>query len=288
MTKSYSEPAVPVDERPQSPPRSPTRVMAILETLAKEGSGLQLARLCERLDQPKTTLLSLLRALEEEQYVTNSQGVYQLGESALRLGALITSAFPFPASIRQHLSALCGETDESIQVAVVSTDGLWAVYVDKVEPNRPLRYTVDIGTRRPLFSTAIGRALLAHFSTEEMEHYLCTISRVDPDFSTIDLSKLKKQLDHVRKSGVSSAFEEYTEGVGAHAAGVFAKGQRIRAAVSVSGPVDRIRAASGQIETALIRAAQAMSKTLGAIGSMPEESRSTRDRDPPPKSRTRR
>ncbi|WP_176598569.1 MULTISPECIES: helix-turn-helix domain-containing protein [Sphingobium] len=55
-----------------TPPRSPLRVMNILEELAAEPRGLPLVRLLERMDLPKTNLVSLLRALEEARYVVGT------------------------------------------------------------------------------------------------------------------------------------------------------------------------------------------------------------------------
>jgi DNA-binding IclR family transcriptional regulator len=119
-----------------TPPRSPLRVMNILEELAKQPSGLLLVQLCERLDLPKTSLLSLLRALEEASYVVKHNGVYQLGEAALRLSSLIAVSFPFPHSVHDQLVRLMNRCNETVMLATLSEDREASVYVDKVRGGR--------------------------------------------------------------------------------------------------------------------------------------------------------
>lgn len=248
-----------------APPRSPTRVMAILETLAQENLGLPLARLCERLDQPKSTLLSILRALEEEGYVVNRQGLYRLGDASLRLAALVSSSFPFPGVAHEHLVRLRDRVEESVFMAVLSDDLGHAVYVDKVETTRPLRYAVAVGTHRPLYSTAIGRALLAFQPQSFIDGYLRAqdfigVTRIKPmDAATID-----RELEKVRKSGVSVAFGEHTESVGAYAAPVFGADRSVRGAVSVAGPTSRMREQAAQFKAAVCETAATLSHLLGA------------------------
>ncbi len=239
--------------------------MAILETLAQDNLGLPLARLCERLDQPKSTLLSLLRALEEEGYVLNRQGLYRLGDSALRLAALISSSFPFPAVAHEHLVRLRDRIEETVLMAVLSSDSMHAVYVDKVETTRTLRYAVAVGTQRPLYCTATGRALLAFQTPGFIEEYSRAQTFTVVTRSTLtNKAALERELQMVRVRGVAVAFGEHTEGLGAYAAPVFGSDGSVRSAVSVAGPAERMRAQESQFQAAVCETAAELSKLLGA------------------------
>src|SRR5438552_17295488 len=154
------------------PPRSPLRVMNILEELASEPRGIALIRLLERLDMPKTSLVNLLRALEESSYVVKSKSLYQLGEAALRLSSMISVSFPFPHSVHDLLVELMTRCNETAMLATLSEDSQAAVYVDKVECQRPIRFAGFIGARRPLHCTVIGKALLAFQDDAFISHYL--------------------------------------------------------------------------------------------------------------------
>src|SRR2546423_244536 len=73
-------------------PRSVLRVMDILQALSTEPEGLTLAKLSEQLQLPKTSVFSLLKALEGGHYARGHDGRYTLGDQALKPGASLGHA----------------------------------------------------------------------------------------------------------------------------------------------------------------------------------------------------
>ncbi|WP_167706628.1 IclR family transcriptional regulator [Sphingobium fuliginis] len=256
------------------PPRSPLRVMKLLEELAGEPRGLPAVRLLERMDLPKTSLVSLLRALEEARYVVKHKGLYQLGEAALRLSSLISVSFPFPHSVHDLLMDLMTRCNETAMLATLSEDGQAAVYVDKVECQRAIRFAGFIGARRPLYCTAIGKALLAFQDEAFIKHYLKynKFEPFGPDTIT-DRGKLEREIEKIRKEGVSVAIEEMAEGIGVYASPVFDGLGTVRAAVSVAAPAQRARAMSEEYSQEVKSIARQMSLLLGwkPNGDTPDE-----------------
>lgn len=252
------------DSQGFTPPRSPLRVMNILEELAAEPRGLPLVRLLERMDLPKTSLVSLLRALEEARYVVKHKGLYQLGEAALRLSSLIAVSFPFPHSVHDLLMDLMTRCNETAMLATLSEDGQAAVYVDKVECQRAIRFAGFIGARRPLYCTAIGKALLAFQDDAFISHYLKynKFESFGPDTIT-DRAKLEREIEKIRKEGVSAAIEEMAEGIGVYASPVFDGLGAVRAAVSVAAPAQRARSMSEEYIREVKSTARQMSLLLG-------------------------
>jgi DNA-binding IclR family transcriptional regulator len=248
-----------------TPPRSPLRVMNILEELAGEPMGLALVRLCERLDLPKTSLMSLLRALEEENYVTKDNGLYRLGEAALRLSSLISASLPFPHSVHDHLVELMSEWNETVMLATLSEDGEAAIYVDKAESRRAIRYSGFIGSRRPLYCTAIGKALLAFQDKAFISKYLENTTLTSHGAHTItEKDILRQELQKIRRNGLSVAIDELTEGIGVYAAPVFDANRQVVAAVSIAAPADRARAMGESYGAAIRATAQKISSVLGS------------------------
>jgi DNA-binding IclR family transcriptional regulator len=245
-------------------PRSPLRVMNILEELANAPVGLPLVRLCERLDFPMTSVLNLLRALADAKYVVNHQGLYRLGEAALRLSSRIAVAVPFPYAVHDLLIQLMTRCDETAMLAELTDDGRSALYVDKVECQRTIRFSNFIGATRPLHSTAIGRALLAFQSETFIKDYLKSV-KLSPSGpqSITDRDQLLKRLEDIRKDGVASSIEEHTEGVGAFAAPVFEASGRVKAAVSIGAPAMRARSLSKKYSEEVRIVAREMSLLLG-------------------------
>jgi hypothetical protein len=104
-------------------PRSALRVMDILLAVATEPEGLSLAKISDRLRLPKTSVFSLLRALEGGGYLRNHDGRYTLGDQALKLGASLGQARSFPKCARPAPEWLARETEETILLGVLSEEG---------------------------------------------------------------------------------------------------------------------------------------------------------------------
>lgn len=136
-------------------PKSPLRVMRVLEALASEPGGMTLSRLSIRLNAPKTTLLGTLRALESEAFVANADGIYRVGTAAISLAGLIGSGSYFPASIRVMLTDLVAKSGETGIVGVLAEDGSEVVYVDMIPSPSAIRFAADVGSRRPLYCSAV-------------------------------------------------------------------------------------------------------------------------------------
>ena len=253
-----------LDTQGFTPPRSPLRVMNILEELASDPKGLPLVRLIEKLEMPKTSLVSLLRALEDAGYVVKHQGLYQLGEAALRLSSLIAVSFPFPHSVHDLLMDLMIRCNETAMLATLSEDGQAAVYVDKVECQRAIRFAGFIGARRPLYCTAIGKSLLAFQDDDFIRHYLKYGKFESFSADTItDRRKLEREIETIRQEGVAVAIEEMSEGIGVYAAPVFDGHGVVRAAISVAAPADRARAMRDEYRQEVKSTARQMSLLLG-------------------------
>jgi DNA-binding IclR family transcriptional regulator len=255
----------PDDEENQSftPPRAPLRVMNILLELANDPMGVVLARLRERLNLPKTTLLNLLRALEEAHYVVNYKGLYRLGEASLRLSSLIAVSFPFPHSLHDLLTDLMTRCHETAMLATLSEDAQAAVYVDKAECQRRIRYSNFIGVRRPLYSTSVGKTLLAFQDSAFIKHYL-QYTKLEPMVAGTITEKtlLQRELAQIRSEGVATSIEEHSDGIGAIAAPVF-DGLGVRAAVSVAGPAERVRSMREEYMREVRETGRQMSLLLG-------------------------
>src|SRR5690606_3681592 len=86
-------------------------------------------------------------------------GTYRLGPAVLALGTAYLAEDNLPALLRPALETLRDEVDELVHLGVLA--GTEVVYLDKVEPRRPLRVWSAVGRRVPAATTALGRALLA-------------------------------------------------------------------------------------------------------------------------------
>ena len=254
-------------------PRSALRVMDILHALAIEPEGIMLAKLSEQLRLPKTSVFTLLRALEGGRYVKSSGGRYTLGDQALRLGASLGQARSFPKSVRPVLEWLAAETGETILLGVLSEEGDEISYVDVIESEKPLRFAVRIGNRRPLYCTAAGKAMLAFLPKSFQTAYLARTKFVKFTYETSSKDDLKSLLPDIRRRGVVVDANGIIDGATGIAGACFDEAGRASCSVTIAGPTSRMIPARRQLEKLTRTGAERISQILGHRGPYPPPER---------------
>ena len=217
-----------------------SKVLRILEVLDGSPSGLQLRQIAQQTGIHKSTAYRFLAHLETEGYLfRDDAGAYIVGPKLARLGAGI----PYHATLRNvsHpvVQKLWRITSETVNLAVL--DGHEVLYLDVMESPHTFRLVSQIGMRRPLHCTALGKAMLACVPPQESESVLpsLTFERFTPRTVT-DLARFRKELAKVRQQGFALDDEEAGLGSRCVAAPIFDQSEKVTAAISVSGPITRI------------------------------------------------
>ena len=245
-------------------PRSPLRVMMILEVLAEHRTGITLTTLSQVIGLPKTSLLTLLRVLESSGYVLVKDLRYYLGPFGYRLGALISSTFDAVNVFQPTLRDLSKKTQETVMLGFLDRYSKMCSYLEIVQPDVPVRYVPSIGARRPLYCTAAGRAFLFFLGEQYLEDYLATtaLTRHSPNTVT-SKSELRALAKTAQKAGYAVNMGETNTTTGAISAPIYDKTLAIEYCVIVAGPLDRIRQRQKQIAASTLVAGRDMSGKLG-------------------------
>lgn len=234
--------------------------------LAATPGGSTLTELAARLQLPKTSLHRLLRTLARGGYLASEGTVYHLGPTSFELAGLIRGAAPsqtFPACARPVIEELARDSEETVMLGVLSGEPPEILYVDVIESEAPIRFTLAIGDRRPLYCAASGKAALAFLPAGKQADYLART-----DFTTFTPSTSRKQdmpalLREARRTAV--AFDDGGKVAGASgiAGPVFGRQGEVLGAVSVAGPSERIAARRAEMETLVKRAADRITRLAG-------------------------
>jgi len=214
-----------------SPIESVDRALQVLTTLAEAGPrGLVLADLAARTGVHKTTVHRTLAALRQRDFVTQVPGgAYALGGAAVALGETYLAGDNLAVLLHPALVALSQDVAELVHLGVlVGTD---VVYLDKVEPDRPVRVWSQVGRAMPAARTALGRALLAFRGTDR-----ATLARYA---APADAARVWAALESARTTGRAVEDQENEPGIGCVAVPVLRGGVPV-AAVSVTAPVERL------------------------------------------------
>ncbi len=223
--------------QPPSPLGSVDKALLTLDALARAGAGgLPLADLAAEVGANKSTLHRTLAALRHRGYADQRpDGAYTLGAAVLSLGSAYLAEDNLPGLLRPALEALRDEVDELVHLGTLA--GREVVYLDKVEPQRPLRVWSAVGRRIPVATTALGRALLAAAPGDLPQ---------DAD------GTLRAAVSGARERGYASEIEENEPGIACVAVALL-RGGRPVAAVSITAPVERMTGTARAARVAALR-----------------------------------
>lgn len=258
------------DERRVNSPQSVTRVIQILEALCASPRPLSLADLSRILGTPKSSLAALLRGLAEEGFVVSSDGAWRLGSGAFGLGSALLEARRRVQSsdlVRDGMRRLAERSGETVLFAVRDPDRGAMTYVDVIESRNAVRFAVSIGDRRPLYSTAGGRALLAAAPEAEVQAYL---RRLKPEPLTpqteTDKRRLAEAIAQARESGVAQTVDQASEGVTGTASAIHDAAGKVIGALIVAAPSSRLADRRAELAGLVREEAAAISRSLGYRG----------------------
>jgi len=215
------------------------RALGLLRLLARERGPVRFADIQTRSGIPKGTLHPLLGSLEAADFVRRSARGYEIGMAAFEVGTAVRA----PASLRGVASPLLDELlslGEACHFGVL--DGGDVVYLDRRDSaQEALRYTARIGSRKPAYATALGKAMLALKTDAEVESLYPGQLRVLTPRTLTSRAELLTALAGIRESKYATESEESTPGV--CCIGVAGRIRDISYGLSITVPVARTRAA---------------------------------------------
>ena len=223
------------------------KAVAVLDCLAAGPASL--AELVERTQLSRPTAYRLAVALELHRYVErDAVGRFGLGPRLAELGgnagedALLHAA---PLVLEQ----LCASTGESAQL--YRRSGEVRRCIAAAERSSGLRDTVPVGSELPMTAGSAAQVLLAWARAEDTARFLD-----EARFTAAALAT-------VRRRGWAASVAEREPGVASVSAPVFGPDGQVAAAVSVSGPIDRLTRSPGRrYAEAVVAAGQALSNAV--------------------------
>ena len=237
--------------------------LAVLALFGRTGEA-SAAEVAEAVGLSRSAAYRILETLRDQNFleVNPASERLRLGFRAAELGMAALSGIDVVRLAPAYLPALVEAASETVFVAVVNDDEV--VYVYKEVGPRPLAMVSQIGSRRPLHCTALGKAYLSALPPEESRALLgrLELRRFTPRTIT-DLAALEDEVLATRERGYAVDAVEVEEGVACVGAPVVDHGGRPVAAVSVAGPADRVSPRTEELGRLVYEAAAALSRRLG-------------------------
>ncbi|MEZ0049238.1 DNA-binding IclR family transcriptional regulator [Mycobacterium sp. MAA66] len=199
------------------------KAVGVLHCVAESPCGL--TELCERTGLPRATAHRLAAGLEVHRLLArDGEGRWCLGPALTELAGQVND--PLLTAAAAILPRLREITGESVQL--YRREGLSRVCVMALEPPAGLRDTVPVGTRLPMTAGSGAKVLLAFSDPATQQAVLPSAKFTD------------RALAEVRKRGWAQSVAERETGVASVSAPVRDSRGTVIAAISVSGPIDRM------------------------------------------------
>ena len=246
-------------ERPRRSKSAPVgvvgKLLQILERLDQAPGGLLLREIVNSTSINKSTAYRFLSHLETEGYVfRDTDGYYMVGPKLAKLGSGATYQATLCRTSAQILDKLRADTGETVNLAVL--DGSEILYLSVFESQHTFRMVSEVGRRRPLYCTALGKAILAYLPPEQQRKIIggTRFERFTPH-TVGSAEELDKDLHKIHRRGYALDDEETVAGARCIAVAILNHDRKVIGGISVSGPV--VRVAKRQIAefAALLRAA---------------------------------
>jgi len=217
----------------------------------------------ERTGLPKPTVSRLTYTLCKLEYLVADPrtGTYRLGAGVLQLGLGVLAGMEIGDRAADLMRRLCNGPNSYVTCALGERHRQEVVYV-AVQPSREdVSLTMHVGSRLPLFYSAIGRSILVGMSAEEREEVFAQAREEDPDREERRQASYKAACEEYERSGICSGYGDWRRDVNGIAVPVFSlSGSRVYG-LNVGGPSFHLKKKQleGFYATELIRAGRTLS-----------------------------
>jgi len=236
-----------------------SRIFAVLGAFDARHRSLSLSALARRSGQPLTTAYRLVGELVQLGVLTRAaSGEYAVGRRVWDLGLLA----PVQSGLREiaspFLHDIYGATLATVHLAV--RDGTETLYLDRLAGHASVPVVSRVGARLPLYSTGVGKVLLAFAPSDVQEDVLGHLRRITA-YTITQPGRLREQLRRVHRDGYAQTVDEMTVGACSVAVPVRDREGGVVAALGVVVP--DLRRDRPRLVAALQVAAQGVGRSLG-------------------------
>lgn len=268
--------SVPVTQ--SSPPVEPTvdapvgtleRGLSILRFF-KTSPDAAIPEVAEALGLSRSTTYRIAERLRDLGFleVNATTNRWRLGREAVQLGVVALQSTDVMQVAPELLRALLEIAGEAVNLAVFDADSMVLLYREQ----GPQSVTISsrLGSHRPMHASSLGKAFLSAMQDSERRVLLGRIALKRYTESTIvSLPALEKEVAKIRLQGYALDDSEFEATLACAAAAVYDHRGLPVAAISVSGPVERMAPQLTRMGGLVADTARAISQRLGYVGRAP-------------------
>jgi DNA-binding IclR family transcriptional regulator len=237
--------------------KTTARTLDVFEAFTTAKGPLSLSELARAVGAPVASCFGIVRTLEQRGYLYAIRSRRKLYPTTrlLDVARIIALHDPLPERLKPAMTSLREATGETVILGKRMGDRV--VYLDVLEAPQTVRYTARVGDLKPLYSSAIGKAILGSLDAAERRTVLSRLDLLRVTPATITSRRaLEADLDAGRARGWYATRGENVADVTAVAAAVVINEETF--AIAVAGPMHRMAPRTEQHAAALLAARRAV------------------------------
>jgi len=198
--------------------------------------------------------------------VNSATSRWRLGREAVQLGVVALQSTDIMQVAPEALKLLLEMAGEAVNLAVFDSDSMVLLYREQ----GPQSVTISsrLGSHRPMHASGLGKAYLAAMGDAERRVLIGRLQLKRYGDNTItSVGALEREIAEIRARGYAIDRSEFEPTLACAAAAVFDHRRQPVAAISVSGPAERVLPQVERIGGLVAETARAISRRLGHIAS---------------------
>ncbi|MEW6276517.1 MAG: IclR family transcriptional regulator [Bacillota bacterium] len=214
------------------------KALTILNKFSKEQPEWSLAGLSKELNISKPTVFRLLNTLEKYGYVQKNKTTshYQLGMRLFDLGSVVVSRIEVRTAALPVMREIRDKANEAVHLNIISEGE--RVCVEFLDCSHPVKASVDIGQRAPLYVGASALVLLAFQKDREKIIDNLKLKPFTENTET-DKRRLRRRVAEIVAKGYAVSWGELNPGLVAVSVPVFDRFGEVTASLSIGLPESR-------------------------------------------------
>ncbi|MEP9375315.1 IclR family transcriptional regulator [Aquabacter sp. CN5-332] len=198
---------------------STSRALRILSSFSEDRPELGVSEIARELSLSKASTSRFLQALEMHGFVDRNPVTrkFRPGVEAFRVGSLFLRAGGLNEAAAPIMARLVAETGFTSYLSSLRGDTM--VILAALEGRGPIKYSIPVGEKLPVHTSATGHAALSTLKPDQAESILRASQLVArTPFTLTEVDRLMERLAQVRAQGFSLNWQEHTAGVASVAA----------------------------------------------------------------------
>ncbi len=195
--------------------KSVARTLEILEFFDEVRQPMNVISVSVALGYPQSSTSALLRSMVAMGYLKfdRAERTYMPTDRVPLLGSWLNPTLFAEASLLRLLRAIVERSGQLVLLA--ARNGDHAQYIQVMDPNHALDHHIRLGTKRPLATSGVGKALLSAHDDNEVKRIFHRINAYrEEGEEAIKIPELLTSLADVRRKGYFVSIDQVVNGSG--------------------------------------------------------------------------